>query len=315
MDLRIIDTSNYIYIGAGILYNGIQPSISRGVKEVDGYYEANTAPYGGVKFLIDKMIELAEIPNTIVIPVFDSAPIIKRQMYAKVFGDTHGYKGTRKKHDPNIGLQREFAKTLLTKMEFPVQCVDGYEADDIIYSLVYYYKNDFDNIYIHTLDSDLSFLVDKNVSIRGITKKNPKNIDIENYSYSVHRTKTVGYNLISLVKLCEGDKADNIPGIGDEWGAPFDKVVSTKDLPKCGDLDFCRKALIEVVSKNPMLPNASRVLDTFDLLVPLLIPEDRLETIELIPNKEMFVYFKKGWEAKLDTWGFEDAIIEYINEY
>lgn len=73
MILRILDCSQYIYAGS---YKN--STIARGVRESDGVYKENDAPIGGVRFLINSAAKLCN-DNTVVIPVFDSTPTIKRR--------------------------------------------------------------------------------------------------------------------------------------------------------------------------------------------------------------------------------------------
>ena len=273
MKLHILDTSNYIHIG-----DAASPKkINRGVRETNFEYQSNVAPFGGVYYLLNKVMKLHEDPSNIVVPVFDSTPTIKRKMYGDVFNNPYGYKAGRKSKGPSIGWQRDLAKKLLTQAGFPVQYVEGYEADDIIYTLVQMYKEDYEHIYIHTLDSDLAFLVDDNVSIAAVSDANPKIITKANYEYSITKKRRMVYNISHLVKLCYGDTSDNIFGIGEAWADAMDNSDMKLNYPKMGDLDYARKCLRQLIYDNPALPNVGRVLQTFDILVPLLIPYDELD--------------------------------------
>lgn len=311
MNLHIVDTSNYIHAGARY-----ERYVARGVRETNGAYEANKAPINGVVTLMSNLRDiLAGDRDSVVMPVFDRPPTIKREMYANTFGDPYGYKAGRKRN-PNLNIpkQREFAETLLRDAGFVVQAVDEYEADDIIYSLVKYYRDDFDHIYIHTTDSDLTFLVDEKVSIAPVARGG-KVINIYNYATVAERDMTILYNTFMLRKLCAGDTSDNIPGIGKEWAGLMDAIIpSEREYSKLGDLDLCRKYLRQVMIDNPGVRNCERVLSTFNILCPLLVPEDLLNDAEQDIDYERLAYCRT-FKAELDIWGLEDLLRDYIDSY
>ena len=309
MDLHILDTSNYIY--AGSFNNKV---ISRGVRETNGEYCANNAPIGGVLFLLKQARELTN-DNTIVMPVFDRTPDIKRDMYTNVFGNPYGYKGNRPAKKIDISYQKEYAEQILRQLGYPVQAVDGYEADDVIYSLVKYFKYDFDHIYIHTRDSDLTFLVDDTVSIAPVGDKG-KVIDMANYTAVADKTGFCTYNTVHLRKLCTGDTSDNIPGVGWKWAELIDNCIKDKnENRKLGDLDVARKYIKEAIVANPTEPGAHSVLSTFNIICPLLVPEGEIDDSDMDVDFEKFAYFLGGWVVSLDRWGFEDQLADYIDNY
>lgn len=309
MKLRILDTSQYIYAGA---YKSA--TISRGVRETNGEYEENSAPIGGVRFLINSAAKLCS-DDTIVIPVFDRTPTIKREMYADTFGDTHGYKGTRKQLDSSIGIQKDYAFSILEKIGYPVQAAEGYETDDVIYTLVQMYKNDFEHIYIHSSDSDLYFMVGPNVSMDRVGDNVGKVITPANYSAVVDKDGFVAYNVFHLKKLCAGDKSDNISGIGKDWEPRFDSVIPASELSRLGDLDLCRDYLKKAILKYPDAPNAHMVLRTFDIMSPLLVPNHLINDCEPDIDWNKHRYFVHGWKPDEDRWGFEDDLLEYIDRF
>lgn len=307
MDLHIMDSSNYIYAG-----NYSNKFISRGVRECDGEYRANEAPIGGVRYLIREASALLN-PNTVVMPVFDRKPTIKREMYAECLG-YHGYKGTRPAKKSEIVEQQHYAEQVMLDMGFPVQAAEGYEADDVIYSLVKYYKDDFEHVYVHTRDSDLYFLIDPTVEIAMVGKQG-NNIDIYSYPTMVKKGEHTGYNTAHLRKLCRGDTADNIPGVGWDFANAIDKIMTEQDYTKCGDLDYCRQVIKRVITENPTLPNGHNILRVFNLLMPLLIDFNELNDIEQDVNVDKLHYYLQDWNKSLDRWNLEDMLAEYIDVY
>lgn len=307
MDLHILDCSNYIYAGSFS-----SKWISRGVRESNGKYSANEAPIGGVRFLVHQVSQLMT-PDTTIIPVFDRTPEIKKEMYIEAFG-WDGYKANRPSKKVDITQQQKYAERILEEVGFPVQCVDRYEADDVIYSLVKYYKDDFDHIYIHTKDSDLFFLVDVNVSIAKVGDQG-KDIDIYSYPVLAKSDEHTLYNTSHLRKLCRGDTSDNIPGVGWDFANRLDSIVSTGEYSKFGDLDLCREYIRKVVMENPTMTGAHNLLRTFNILTPLLIDYELLNDAEQDVNMDMFKYYLNDWNPKLDHWNLEDGLMEYIESY
>lgn len=309
MVLHILDTSNYIWAGAFS-----KKYIARGVRESNNEYCANEAPIGGVRFLLSQVAKLSRDDNNIIMPVFDRTPEIKRSMYQEAYGDPYGYKGNRPTKPIDINHQKDYAEEILRDLGYPVQAVDGYEADDVIYSIVKYYKDDFEHIYIHTRDSDLSFLVSENVSIDLVGDKG-KVINMYNYNSVVESNNDVLYNTIHLRKLCAGDTSDNIPGIGWDWAKKLDEVIPNDKYKCLGDLDIARDYIKKAVFANPTTPGAQNVLRTFNIICPLLIPADYIDDSEMEIDRSKLSYYLHDWNAGEDKWDLEERLMNYINLY
>lgn len=309
MELHILDCSQYIYAGS---YSTVR--ISRGVRETDGVYGENWAPIGGVRFLINQAAALCG-EDRVVMPVFDRTPNIKRDMYKDAFGLEYGYKGNRKQPAPEIALQKTYAYTVMDKLGYPVQAAEDYESDDLIYTIVNAYKNDFDKVVVHCNDSDLYFLVGGNVCIDTVGPKVGKLVTEANYPNVVDKDGWCPYNVHHIRKLCTSDKSDNIPGIGVDWMPRFDSVIAADELRRLGDLDLCREYLKEAVNRYPTAPNAHMVLKTFNILVPLRVPEYLINDREPDVDYEKQKYFTNGWKPNMDRWGFEDDLLAYIDSY
>lgn len=307
MDLHILDCSNYIY--AGSFSNKV---ISRGVVETNSEYSAKKAPIGGVRFLL-KQISRMMNSNSDIMPVFDRRPEIKKEMYKTAYG-YDGYKANRPAKRIVITGQQAYAERILRDLGFPVQAVDGYEADDVIYSLVKYYKDDYERIYIHTKDSDLYFLIDTNVSIAKVGDQG-KDIDIYSYSAMVKSDEDTLYNTVHLRKLCRGDVSDNIPGVGWDFANKIDAIVHTNEYAKFGDLDLCREYIKRVVTENPTMIGGHTILSTFNILCPLLISYDELEDTAEDIDKDKWDYYMSDWNLNKDKWGLENMLTEYIDSY
>lgn len=125
------------------------------------------------------------------------------------------YKATRKELDENIKIQFPIVAEFVELSGIPHLRYDGYEADDIICSLVNKFKNEYE-IVIISGDKDILQLVDENVTVYNEHKDiwyDEKTID---QKYGVPPRCLVDY--FTLV----GDKIDNIaglPGVGPKTAA------------------------------------------------------------------------------------------------
>lgn len=125
----------------------------------------------------------------------------------------------------------------IEQLGIPVLGYEGYEADDIIQSIVHQHKQSLAEIIIYTPDADLAVLIDNNVQLRRykgeysrmsfipelpdvnlvdshavLTKANMSKYF--SYDYSRHKANvTIDYNTIAFYKATVGDPADNIKGI------------------------------------------------------------------------------------------------------
>ena len=312
MNLHLFDCSNYIYAGAS--RGKEQPHVTRGIRESNMDYTANTAPIGGVRYFINELEKYTH-SDAVLMPVIDSTPTIKRKMYYDLFGLEFGYKGNRPAPPEYIPLQKEYLYEVLKDCNFLVQRAEGYESDDLIYTLTKMYKDDFDKVYIHTRDSDLSFLVSDNVEIAKVGDLG-KCIDMSNYGERVNRDSYVFYNTILFHKLYGGDTSDNIPGIGWDWASRIDSIIPSEDYNKLGDLDLSRDYLRKASIKYADFEKSHTLTSVFNIIAPLDVPEDFLDTSEQDINYDKFYkYYVPGWNANADVWGCEALLEDYINRY
>lgn len=123
----------------------------------------------------------------------------------KIISDT--YKANRQEIDPNLLIQINVAIDWIKKMNLSNISIDGYEADDVIASIVSLLKNQDILIKIVSVDKDLYQLIRDNVYIYDPFKK--INIGPEECfeKFGVYPSEFVEYQ--SLV----GDSSDNILGI------------------------------------------------------------------------------------------------------
>ena len=259
-DLHLFDVSTFIHAGS------VNKSsfIDAGIQELaDGYTEIRIMT-GGVGLILKALKSIPRADDCVF--CCDRNPVIKKDMIP-------GYKGNRN-HAVAIEKQKETAEFILTDIGCNTMAFEDYEADDIIYSIIKKFYNDYDHIYIYTGDSDLYFLVDRKVTVRPSSSR-AKLVTYENYSQVVSKHSIIPYNLTTLYKILDGDKSDCIPGLPDNIKAKFNPLFTYTELyHNYGNKEF----LLEYARNN--VPEAVlQINNVFPLIVDL--PEHIIDERDL----------------------------------
>ncbi len=117
------------------------------------------------------------------------------------------YKTTRPRMPDELSMSMAYIRKIVRAMGYRIVEVEGYEADDVIYTLVRRFRDDFDRIYILTSDKDILQLVDEKVLVydsRADVVYDPQKVE-EKFGIPPH--------LIPDYLTLVGDQIDNIPGI------------------------------------------------------------------------------------------------------
>ncbi len=117
------------------------------------------------------------------------------------------YKTTRPRMPDELSMSMAYIRKIVRAMGYRIVEVEGYEADDVIYTLVRRFRDDFDRIYILTSDKDILQLVDEKVLVydsRADVVYDPRKVE-EKFGIPPH--------LIPDYLTLVGDQIDNIPGI------------------------------------------------------------------------------------------------------
>ncbi len=123
------------------------------------------------------------------------------------------YKATRDKMPDNLKSQIPIIYDMIEKIWIPSIEVQGYEADDIIWTLAKKYDWNLEyKIYILSWDKDLFSLVSDNIWIYDTMKKKKFGVKETIEKFWINPDKIIDYLAIVW------DKADNIPWI--EWFGP-----------------------------------------------------------------------------------------------
>ena len=167
--------------------------------------------------------------------------------------DDNNYKSNRK---PNRLGECDFnyisiVKELLIKAGHNIYCKEFIEADDLIYTTVNTYKDNYDFTVIYTPDTDILLNINDNVGVqRYKAKKGYTAVSKHNYNkYCINEFNSdIKYNSILLYKCTCGDKSDNVIGIRGFGPAKFNSLVASLNgkvnWEELGNADNVR-ALIE----------------------------------------------------------------------
>lgn len=191
------------------------------------------------------------------------------------------YKANRKPMDEELRVQFPLIQEFLNHMSIPFLAKLGWEADDIIASLVHKFHEDIP-ISVATRDRDLFQLCAfDNVTILLTRMVRGKAVHERIRSDDVEKLIGVKPNQVAYYKALAGDASDNISGvkgIGDK--------TAVRLLRDYGDLDnICRAAEAnELVPKrvNRLIKEGKDDLETSYKLASLIIKETRLELDSLI---------------------------------
>jgi DNA polymerase-1 len=141
-----------------------------------------------------------EKPDTLIV-VFDSkAPSFREEI-------SKAYKAQRPPMPDNLSVQIPYVKMVMEAMGIPVLEKEGFEADDIIGTIVEKFREENVQIYIVTGDKDMMQLVSDRVFIRDTMKNLLIGEQEVMEKFCVKPSLMTDY-----LALC-GDASDNIPGV------------------------------------------------------------------------------------------------------
>ena len=147
------------------------------------------------------------------------------------------YKANRSPAPEELIQQLPIAISWIEKMGYKSLLLSGYEADDMIASVVHHAKEQGINVRVVSHDKDLYQLIedDKVVLVDAITKKVLNETHCFE-KYGVHPSQFIDYQALI------GDTADNVPGV-----KGIGKVTAEKLLVQFGTLDTIYTRLDEVM--------------------------------------------------------------------
>ena len=188
----------FLIDGQGLIYR----SFFALPKLTTSYGQLINAAYGFTMVLMRLLQE--QKPDSIIIAFDTPQPTFRHKQFAS-------YKAQREKMPPELIEQLPIIKEIVDKFNIPTIELQGYEADDIIGSLVQQAKDSEYKTVIVTGDRDLLQLIDEDSEIllmqKGITQ-------VEHHQLESIK-KMLGFDpqLIPDYVGLKGDSSDNIPGI------------------------------------------------------------------------------------------------------
>ncbi len=194
MKLLVLDGNSII----NRAYYGVRPLTTK-----DGFF---TNAIFGFLTMFHKIYEDTK-PDAVAVAFDMKAPTFRHLKYSD-------YKGKRKGMPPELAMQLQPLKDLLSAMGIRLLSAEGWEADDILGTLAEACRrNPDDSCVIATGDRDTLQLVGDGVVVRMLTTKQGK---AEAVIYDEAKIlETYGVKPIQLieVKAIQGDTSDNIPGV------------------------------------------------------------------------------------------------------
>lgn len=247
------------------------------------------AVYGFTKVILSILTNLK--PDYVAITFDTKAPTFRHLSY-------RDYKSNRPEAPDDLKKQFPVARKIVRDLGLPSFAMEGYEADDLIGSLVAKFQQSIPQaeIYIATGDWDTAQLVNDKVKIFNLGKK------IENTSIwtkeDVEKKFHLSPSQIVDYKALKGDPSDNIPGVK---GVGDKGAVSL--LKRYGSLESIYKSLdqIEESYRTKLIANRenaflSKRLASIVNNVPLLLDIKKCEYHGF--NREEIVPVLEGYEFK-----------------
>lgn len=268
MNLHLLDIGGHIWTGSVNKRAVIEGPV---INDSTGY-RTPIIQSGGLSFIFNKVYDYA----------YKDKMIFVGDRYASIkAGMRPTYKSNRNENR-GIEIQKELCEIILKDCGFEVLAEEGYEADDILYTICENYKKEFDKIYVHTGDGDMYFLVDDNVDIVPVSSRD-KYICKENYRNTVDKKTITPYNSSTFNKVLFGCNSDKVEPLSREWQDKLlDAFYNDFYFPLMGNKQFMREVI------KAMFPD---VLGQFDLIYPLDVKDLEVD------------FYKEADLNKVAAWG------------
>lgn len=196
------------------------------------------------------------------------------------------YKANRKPMPDNLQVQIPYVREILYAFNIPIIEFEGYEADDVIGSLVNQFKNTGLDIVIITGDRDTLQLLDKNVVVKIVSTKFDRTMEDLYTIENIKEKYGVWANQVPDYKALVGDQSDNIPGvkgIGEKSAQKLlEEYSSLEEIYQ--NLDKIKSSIREKLEAGKDIAFLSKRLATIVCDLPLNVKLEDLRTKEW--NKE-----------------------------
>ena len=212
----------------------------------------------GFLMMISKLVNNYDIEKIII-----TWDVSKKTFRNEIYDE---YKANRSSSPDNFKVQIKELQNLLSKFNLPQVSLEGYEADDVLGSLSYYFNKVNKKVTIVTGDRDSFQLISSKTSIM-YTKRGISDVEIYDTKTFTDKFKISTDQYVEYLAL-KGDKSDNIPG-----------------LPGVGE-----KTAISLLQK---YKNISNIYKNLDYLTP------KLQT-NFLENKDLLFMSKELAKIKTD---------------
>ncbi len=274
----------FLLDGMALAYRAHFAFMQRPIRTSQG---VNTsALYGFTLALLDLVDR--EKPTHLAVAFDTQAPTARHREYPD-------YKAQREAMPEDLVVAIPNIHRLCSALQVPVLKLDGYEADDIIGTVVRKASQAGFTSYMVTPDKDFSQLVDEKTFLYkpGRGGENPEVLGVAEIraKWGVERPEQV----IDILGLW-GDASDNIPGV-----PGIGEKTASKLIAQYGDLEILlsrtgelKGKLKESLETHAAQGRLSRRLATIDLAVPIEIDLESLRRrgVDTVALKEFFVEFE-----------------------
>ncbi len=177
-------------------------ALSRGGGLTNSAGEQTHGAYGFIRNLIATIREYS--PTHIAVTFDTRKPTFRDELFDE-------YKAQRPPIDPELHAQIPMVESVLKAMKIPVFAIDGFEADDVVGTIVRKAENRNLRSLILTGDADQLQLVNDETNLLMYSGfGDTKVYDIQAVK---ERYNGLGPEFVAEIKALEGDPSDNIPGI------------------------------------------------------------------------------------------------------
>ena len=248
--ILILDTSTLFYRAAFSKLDEVNT-----FKSLEPVYEYISDVIRDLKLNIGGLSGVSKI-----ISVMDSTSKLLRQ---QIYPD---YKKARRE---DISKEKEFVRENRFNLarhisKYGIQHImkNGYESDDIIYTLAQKLKKDYD-VWVYTVDKDLMQMVEKNVSIITWNAKGYTLIEYDDTNYLYERFMLNSYKDIFTHLVYVGDSSDSVDGV-----AGVGKKTISLLIDEFGDVDGIFKHADKI--KDMKIRNSEKIslniLNSYDII-------------------------------------------------
>jgi DNA polymerase-1 len=268
---------------------------------------AGQQTHGAYGFLRNLIATIREHSPTHIAVTFDTrAPTFRDELFDE-------YKAQRPPIDPELHAQIPMVESVLAAMKVPVFAIDGFEADDVVGTIVRLAEAQGIRSLILTGDADQLQLVNAETQLLMYSGFGDTKIyDIQGVQ---DRYDGLGPEFVAEIKALEGDPSDNIPGIP-KIGPKAARTV-LRSFGHFGDLYANLDAVGEIPSKE--LRGAKGIMNR--LRDGKKVAYDGLKLTTIVTDVPIDIDFSNcrigGYDrsevvASLTTLGFGEGIVRSI---